>query len=186
MCYLVFEVGQFGAFLRRVEIWIIKWRVKSSAIHPDIHLSVTSSDSTPLHFSWSAVGFMCVFHLTGVLGRQQVPHRFESSGTRTVIGVTVGIVVLVVSFVAVLYYFKHKRKHFHVSKTDENNSHDAGSESKFSTLPSATNESLKEPLSPSASPGKRDKKRSPKIKLPMKNFLPKRMRETSRCSVDCV
>ena len=51
MCHLVFKVGQFGALVRLVGIWIIKWRVMSSALHPDIHLRVSSSDSTPFALS---------------------------------------------------------------------------------------------------------------------------------------
>ncbi|XP_044178744.1 semaphorin-5B-like isoform X2 [Acropora millepora] len=125
---------------------------------------------------------------TSVLGQEQGPHPSENVIAGPVIGVTVGSVGVIGLCVVVIFYVKHKRlrgKDFDVSKTEKNNSHDAGSESKFSTFRSATDES-RQPLSPSASPGKRDKKRSPKIKLPMKNFLPKRMRETPRCSVDCV
>ena len=131
---------------------------------------------------------MWAFHFTGVLGQEQGPHPSENVIAGPVIGVTVGSVGVIGLCVVVIFYVKHKRlrgKDFDVSKTEKNNSHDAGSESKFSTFRSATDES-RQPLSPSASPGKRDKKRSPKIKLPMKNFLPKRMRETPRCSVDCV
>ena len=128
---------------------------------------------------------MWAFHFTGVLGQEQGLHPSDNV---IAVPVIVGIVcsAVVIGFcLVVICYVNRKKKDFDVSKTEKNNSHDAGSESKFSTLRSATDES-KEPLSPSASPGKRDKKRSPKIKLPMKNFLPKRMRETPRCSVDCV
>ena len=128
---------------------------------------------------------MCAFHLTGVLGREQGLHPSDNVITGPIIGVIVVSGVAIGLFVVVIWYLNHKKKDFDVSKTEKNNSRDAGSESKFSTLRSATDES-REPLSPSASPGKRDKKRSPKINLPMKNFLPKRMRETPRCSVDCV
>lgn len=127
---------------------------------------------------------MWAFHFTGVLGQEQGLHPSNKVIAGPVIGVTVGSVVVIGLCVVVICYLNHKKKDFDVSKT-EKNSHDAGSESKFSTLRSATDES-REPLSSSASPGKRDKKSSIKIKLPIKNFLPKRMRETPRCSVDCV
>ncbi|KAK2561194.1 Semaphorin-5B [Acropora cervicornis] len=122
---------------------------------------------------------------TSVLGQEQGPHPSDNVIAGPVIGVIVGSVVVIGLCVVVICYVNHKKKDFDVSKTEKNNSHDAGSESKFSTFQSATDESRK-PLSPSGSPGKRDKKKSPKIKLPMKNFLPKRMRETPRCSVACV
>ena len=128
---------------------------------------------------------MWAFHFTGVLGQEQGPHPSNKVIAGPVIGEIVGSVVVIGLCVVVICYVNHKKKDFDVSKTEKNNSHDAASESKFSTFRSATDES-REPLSPSASPGKRDKKSSPKIKLPMKNFLPKRMRETPRCSVDCV
>ena len=128
---------------------------------------------------------MWAFHFTGVLGQEQGPHPSDNVIAGPVIGVIVGSVVVIGLCVVVICYVNHKKKDFDVSKTEKNNSHDAGSESKFSTFRSATDESRK-PLSPSGSPGKRDKKKSPKIKLPMKNFLPKRMRETPRCSVACV
>ena len=129
---------------------------------------------------------MYVLHLTGVLGRQQASHpSHDVSNGPVIIGATVGSVIVVVWCVAVVFYMNHKKK-YNVSKTEENNSHDAGSESKFSTLPSGTDESLRQPLSPSSSHGKRDKSRSRKIKFPMKNFFPKRMRETPSCPVDCV
>ncbi|XP_074622240.1 semaphorin-5A-like isoform X3 [Acropora palmata] len=127
----------------------------------------------------------CSLEIQGVLGQEQGPHPSDNVIAGPVIGVIVGSVVVIGLCVVVICYVNHKKKDFDVSKTEKNNSHDAGSESKFSTFRSATDESRK-PLSPSGSPGKRDKKKSPKIKLPMKNFLPKRMRETPRCSVACV
>ena len=59
--------------------------------------------------------------------------------------------------VTVIYYLKHKKK----QQTEENNYHDAGRESNNSSLP---DESLTEPLSSSADPGKHDKNRSPKTR----------------------
>ena len=128
---------------------------------------------------------MWAFHFTGVLGQEQGLHPSDNViAVPLIVGILCSVLVIGLC-VVVICYLNRKKKDFDVSKTEKNNSHDAGSESKFSTFRSATDES-KEPLSPSASPGKRDKKRSPKIKLPMKNFLPKRLRETPRCSVDCV
>lgn len=122
---------------------------------------------------------------TSVLGQEQGLHPSDNViAVPLIVGILCSVLVIGLC-VVVICYLNRKKKDFDVSKTEKNNSHDAGSESKFSTFRSATDES-KEPLSPSASPGKRDKKRSPKIKLPMKNFLPKRMRETPRCSIDCV
>ena len=116
---------------------------------------------------------MYVLHLTGVLGRQQGSHSSDNiSNGPVIIGATVGSVIVVVWCVAAIFYMNHKKK-YNISKTEENNSHDAGSESKFSTLSSATDESLRQPLSPSSSHRKRDTSRSSKIKFPMKNFLPK-------------
>ncbi|XP_067023378.1 semaphorin-5A-like isoform X6 [Acropora muricata] len=122
---------------------------------------------------------------TSVLGQEQGLHPSDNVIVVPVIVAILCSVVVIGLGVVVVCYLNHKKKDFDVSKNEKNNSHDAGSESKFSTFRSATDES-RQPLSPSGSPGKRDKKRSSKIKLPMKNFLPKRMKETPRCSVDCV
>ncbi|XP_067023381.1 semaphorin-5A-like isoform X2 [Acropora muricata] len=71
---------------------------------------------------------MCPNGRKGVLGRQQGLHPCNNVTAGAVIGAIVGSVVLIGSCITAVYFLTHKKKHYHVSKTEENNSHYAGGE----------------------------------------------------------
>lgn len=122
--------------------------------------------------------------LNSILGRQRALNPSGHMSIGLVIGAAVvPCVVVILLCVAAICFVHRRKKQFDVSKTEERSFHDSGSESKFSTLPTYKDESLKEPLSPSR-PETPDKNRNNKIKIPLK-LLPKSKRKTP-CPVDCV
>ena len=132
----------------------------------------------------SGIFILCFLHFIGILGRQRALNPSGHISIGLVIGAAVVPCVIVILLCVAAICFVHRRKkQFDVSKTEERSFHDSGSESKFSTLPTYKDESLKEPLSPSR-PETRDKNRNNKIKIPLK-LLPKSKRKTP-CPVDCV